>query len=160
MTKLLFAIYLLMLTWVILFKLEIDPQELMETNWRSINLIPFAQPLWKNGRFDAAEIIENIVAFVPFGIYLSMLRGVRLKNIVPIFLTSLCFEVLQYVLAIGSTDVTDVIANTLGGMTGIVIFAALKRLLGRRTNDVLNTAAAVCTALTALTLGAIVVYNM
>ncbi len=54
--------------------MEFDISLLMNMNFRSINLIPFAGSLVVNGKTDISEIILNIVAFVPFGVYLSMLK--------------------------------------------------------------------------------------
>ena len=37
-------------------------------------------------------------------------------------LISLCVEIVQYILAIGTADVDDIILNTIGGLLGILIF--------------------------------------
>lgn len=52
-----------------------------------------------------------------------------IKKIIPIFLTSLIVEILQYIFAVGATDITDLIGNTLGGVIGIGIFYLLIKLL-------------------------------
>ena len=44
------------------------------------------------------------------------------------------FEIVQYTLAIGSSNTTDVILNTLGGAVGIFGLFLLKKLFGRHTN--------------------------
>lgn len=56
------------------------------TDFRGINLIPFAGSVIKNDQIDIGEIIYNMFAFIPFGIYISMLRPSWsfLKKIVPI----------------------------------------------------------------------------
>ena len=42
---------------------------------------------------------------------------------------------MQYVLAIGGSDITDLIGNTLGGVAGIGVFAVLHRLFGRKDHQ-------------------------
>ncbi|HBY3589063.1 TPA: glycopeptide resistance protein VanZ1, partial [Clostridioides difficile] len=41
-TKGLFIVYIIILTWIILFKLQFDISSLETMNLRSINLVPFA----------------------------------------------------------------------------------------------------------------------
>ena len=59
--------------------------------------------------------------------------------------TSLAVEVAQYVLAVGATDVSDLILNTAGGVVGIAIAARLRRRFGSRTSKVVTDAAAIAT---------------
>jgi glycopeptide antibiotics resistance protein len=78
-------------------------------------------------------MIANLVAFIPFGVML----GVNFKQIAwryklgVIFAFSVAVEIIQYCLAIGATDITDVIMNTLGGSLGLAFYAAISR----QTND-------------------------
>ena len=44
------------------------------------------------------------------------------------FILSLCFEVLQWVFAIGSSDITDLITNTAGGVLGTGVYFVLRKL--------------------------------
>jgi MYXO-CTERM domain-containing protein len=46
---------------------------------------------------------------------------------------SLALEVAQYVTAVGSSDVTDVIVNTAGGLLGFAALGALRRRLRSKT---------------------------
>ncbi|HEX9025071.1 MAG TPA: VanZ family protein, partial [Clostridium sp.] len=45
------------------------------------------------------------------------------------FLISLICEVLQYILNIGASDITDIINNTLGGLIGLMIFNRIEKAL-------------------------------
>ncbi len=129
----LFLFYLVVLAWIILLKLAFSIQSL--DRFRGINLVPFAGSALANGKLDWTEIVNNILIFIPFGIYLSMLKGswpVLLK-LVPIFCASLAFEGLQYVLAVGASDITDLIGNTLGGGIGIGLYRFLLLLLRDRS---------------------------
>lgn len=141
----LLVIYLLVLTWIILFKMSFSFQEL--PNFRNINLIPFAGSVIVNNQIDFSEIIDNVLIFIPFGIYISMLKPdwSFLKRVLPIAGVSLLYEVLQFIFAIGGTDITDFIGNTLGGMIGIGIYLVLCRLLKTKTDKVLNVLASIGT---------------
>ena len=122
LVPLLFAVYLALLIWIILFKLEFSIS-VLKTN-RSINLIPFYYENEIGMRFHLKEVLENAVIFIPLGIYLCMLKhdfSVKVKFIF-ILMTSLILEISQYILAVGRTDVTDLITNTCGGMAGVGLY--------------------------------------
>lgn len=89
---------------------------------------------------EIREIIYNVIVFVPFGIFLNMVRknNIIWKNIFIIFCTSLTFEVLQYVLAIGASDVTDVIGNTTGGIIGIGAYTFFAKFGKANIDKVIN----------------------
>ena len=79
-------------------------------------------------------MLENLLIFVPMGIYLQMLLPKRRLHIKLIIIagTSLLLEALQYVLAIGRSDITDLLTNTAGGLLGLVLYCIVARLLGNR----------------------------
>ena len=158
LTKVLLMVYLLALTWIILFKLQMDFSNLRDMNYRSVNLIPFAG----SGIVDVSEILLNVAAFVPFGIYVSMLKpdGGFWKKVLPIFCVSLFYEVMQYVLAIGGSDITDLIGNTLGGVAGIGVFAGLYRLFGKKIIKILNILALIGTVAAVAFLVLLVIANL
>lgn len=142
LTIILFAAYLALLVGLVLFKFPFSYQT--GDTGRHLNLIPFAGSRSSGGAIVWSEVIENVIAFVPYGLYLAMLRPAWSfgRKLLPIVITTVVFETIQYVFAIGRSDITDVLSNTLGGILGIGIFAALARLLGAtRTNRVLNIVA-------------------
>ena len=128
MTQILLLCYLILLTWIILFKLQLPTDGWIE--YRSVNLIPFGASVVIDGAIDFREIFNNVWIFLPFGLYLGV-----------------TYEVLQYVLAIGASDITDVITNTLGGAAGLLLFMGLFRLGKDKTHVVLNRVALVGTIL-------------
>jgi glycopeptide antibiotics resistance protein len=69
-------------------------------------------------------MISNLVVFIPFGLLLSLnFKQSSFKSkLALIFAFSLAAETIQYVVAIGRTDITDVIINTLGGIIGLGIY--------------------------------------
>ncbi len=127
LTNVLFIIYLIALFWIIIFKFNVRLPPLR--NMRSINLIPYSQPLILNGKIAFGEIIMNIVIFVPLGMYAGILfkRWSTLNKLFLFFLISLICEVLQYILNIGASDITDIINNTLGGLIGLIIYKGIEK---------------------------------
>ena len=68
------------------------------------------------------------------GIYLQMLL-VKSKSYLKLLIIagiSLLLEITQYILAIGSSDITDLITNTAGGLLGIALYSIVARLLKSR----------------------------
>lgn len=132
LTLLLFIVYMLLLTWIILFKLHFSFEGM--DRLRMINLIPL------QGSGIGSNEIYNILFFVPFGIYICMLKSKWsfIIKMAAILCLSLAFEILQYIFAIGITDVTDLLCNTLGGITGIGIYALTLKILKTRTNPLIN----------------------
>lgn len=144
----LLVLYLFALTWIILFKMQFSFQDLRYfTDFRGINLIPFAGSVIKNNQIDIGEIIYNVLAFIPFGIYISMLKPnwSFLKKIVPIAGVSLLFEVLQFIFAIGGSDITDLMGNTLGGIIGVGVYIVFRKLFNTKANKILNVLASIGT---------------
>lgn len=157
----LLVVYLAVLTWVILFKMELDLELLRAMNLRSINLIPFAGSVIVNGKADVSEILLNIAVFIPFGVYFSMLdeKISFLMKVLPIFAVSLMYEVVQYCFAIGASDITDLLGNTLGGIAGIGLFAVCSKILGKKTVRILNILASAGTAVVAAFLALLIIAN-
>ncbi|MEA4970095.1 MAG: VanZ family protein [Candidatus Pelethousia sp.] len=127
LTKILFAVYLAALTWIIVCKMSFS---LYQDYARSINLIPFGASAVVNQGLDVSEILLNVLAFLPFGIYAGLLFpdwsfG---KRILLFAGTSAAYEAMQYALAIGRSDITDLISNCLGGALGLLLFAWIAKL--------------------------------
>ncbi len=161
LTLILFFIYITALSWIILFKMSTDFAMLFGMKLRNINLIPFAGSAIVNGKADISEIVLNILAFVPFGLYMSMLykKAGFLQKVLPIAGVSLLYETMQFVFAIGASDITDLIGNTLGGVLGIGFFAVLSAIFGKKTIKILNILASIATAAAILFLGLLIAAN-
>ncbi len=136
----LFIVYMVLLVWIILFKLQFSVSEIDKI--RSINLIPFHYENEIGMNFHLKEVLENAAIFIPFGIYLCMFKfewSVKAKFII-ILVISLLFEITQYILAVGRTDVTDLITNTCGGMAGVALYwLAIKVFRNRKQVDLIIT---------------------
>jgi len=150
LTRVLFVIYLLALTWMILFKLQFSIPQM--NDGRIINLIPFAGSFDSNGVIRFSEIRVNVLAFIPLGIYIGVLQTQWsfVKKLLAIVGLALAFEITQFIFAIGRADITDVLSNTIGGMVGIGIYTALSKILEGRTNKVISLLAAASTILALL----------
>lgn len=137
-TTCLLIVYLLALAWIILFKMEFSFENLPHI--RNINLIPFGDSAITNGTIDLDEIIWNLLAFIPFGIFTGMLSDGKslVMAVVPVFLTSLAFEVIQFIFSIGASDITDILMNTAGGVAGTGCFVLLSKVLKSRANKIVN----------------------
>ncbi len=157
----LFGIYLIILIWIILFKMQTDLEFLPYI--RSVNLVPFGQSVIINGKIDLDEIINNCLIFIPVGIYVEMLARNRkfYQKIIPIFLITLFLEISQFILHIGATDITDIIMNTLGGMIGILSISILYKFFKNRekVNQILSVLALICTVMVVAFLGVLIIVN-
>lgn len=144
-TILLFCIYLLALTWIILLKMALPGDSL--PHFRSVNLIPFGDSMIVNHHIAYDEIIQNILAFVPLGIYISMLfpKFSLFQKLLPASALSLGYEILQFIFSIGASDIMDWIGNTFGALIGIGVYVVFQKLFHTRTNLIFNVLAAIAT---------------
>lgn len=136
---LLFALYMAVLLKILLIR---SPAMLMRSGAHAVNLIPFHTIVYYTGialhggaigaRQAFANIAGNVILFLPFGYFLPIFirplhRGVRIALVTAGFSTLI--EVSQYLLHVGSSDVDDVILNTLGGIAG---FSLLQLISNRK----------------------------
>jgi glycopeptide antibiotics resistance protein len=134
--------YLMFLIWAILWKCGTPFTS--DGTQRTINLLPLSgNTSW--------ELQFNIAVFIPFGFFLSACSSKPkfLRLIVTTLLLSFAFEGIQFALAIGRSDITDLLMNTLGGLIGIAAFYVLSKLFERNGQRVIFI---VCILLTLLML--------
>ncbi|MEL4105787.1 VanZ family protein [Oscillospiraceae bacterium WX1] len=146
LTIILFIVYILLLTGVILFKLPFYSERFSD-GIRVINLIPLQGSFDENGAILLREIIINILIFIPMGIYISMLKPKWpfFKKVLPVIALTFTFELIQFIFAMGRTDVTDILGNTLGGIIGIAMSAFFFKIFKNRTVKVVNILALIIT---------------
>ena len=146
----LFGIYCLLLVWIILFKLSFSLEDLQAlAGQRSVNLIPFHyEDDMRFARFHWTEVLENILVFIPFGVYLRLLNVSGKQAVLAGFLTSLALETGQYVTALGAFDITDLMTNTLGTALGVLVYFLSMKLFRSqdRANKILGILALTGTA--------------
>ncbi len=141
--RVIFVLYLLFLTKIILFKYRGFAATLHGilagglSGFRSYNIVPFRSilefaKLMLDGYFSRSfdNLVGNILVFAPLGYFLPLLHKKcrdwkRVASLA--FLVSVSFEVLQYVLYLGSADVDDVLLNLSGALAGFLFFRGIER---------------------------------
>ncbi|HEU6133828.1 TPA: VanZ family protein [Streptococcus pneumoniae] len=133
-TRYVFYVYLMLLTWGILFKFETNPEFI------AFFLAPISEPLIVDGKIVFAEMLFNLISFIPLGVCFPLIKTnlSSLRIVGTGFLISLLFECLQYILAIGITDITDLTLNTLGVCVGLLIYQIFIRVFKSQTRKWIN----------------------
>ena len=153
------GVYFLFLVWLILFKLADSIERI--PSMRGINLIPFHYDEFSGTLFHWREVADNILVFIPAGFYLTAFyKGKFLSGLAASAVLSLSFEALQYVFALGASDITDLITNTIGGCIGAGLFFLTGRLFKGRQVTVVSIIGAVLEALFVLLLIILIIGNM
>lgn len=135
----LFGVYLLLLCYFLFFSEQLG-RTFTERSYH-YNLVPFKEIMrFINYRERLGtkavvyNLLGNIVAFIPFGLFLPLLQH-RQRHIWRIVLLSFDFsllvELLQLVSKRGSFDVDDLILNTIGGAVGYGCFVLADRIRHR-----------------------------
>ncbi len=150
-------VYGLLLVWIIIFKLSFSISELDEI--RKINVIPFYYD--QEASFHLSEVIKNLLVFIPIGVYFKMMKFDGKRAIILGFVFSLTLEVMQFVLKVGASDITDLITNTVGVAIGVLIYNILLKIFvkAKKVDKVLNILATIGTMLICLFLLALIVSN-
>ncbi len=118
------VILCLLIGWIILFKMSISPSDLARI--RGINLIPFYYD--EETSFHLREVIMNVLAFIPLGLFLKLLKFDFKTSVLLGFGYSLLLEIMQLILMVGITDITDLITNTSGAAIGAAIYVVLSKI--------------------------------
>ncbi|UZW12732.1 VanZ family protein [Clostridium pasteurianum] len=141
-SKILLLLYGLLLIWILLFKFSVSPSAVISravdgASFRHINLIPLLE---SGGR---KEVLLNFIVFIPLGVFAQIVgkKNPVVKNAIYILLFSLVIEMSQYILAVGATDITDLLTNTLGGVVGILIYLGLSKSVNEKMLDKILTVA-------------------
>ena len=114
----LFLIYLALLVWIILFKLQFSISDLDKV--RSINFIPFHYDKEIGAAFHLTEVLENFLIFVPMGTdVLTNATGGLLGLIVYLMVVRL----------IGNRIKANRLFSILAGIVSVVVIGLLGFLL-------------------------------
>ena len=103
---------------------------------REYSIIPFRATYGMIRGLSPLRLIENlagnIILFVPFGILLPLAFETKRKTLLFGCMTSCLIEILQFVFAMGTADIDDIILNTLGTVFGYVIYIIAKHIFRER----------------------------
>ena len=132
----LFIMYLVAMVYFLFFSEQLGRTP---SDTYHYNLKPFAEInryltyYRKIGSFNVIlNLLGNVICFMPFGFVIPIL-SCRQRSIVRItalsFLCSVTIELTQLVTKLGSCDVDDVILNTLGGISGYIIFSICFKIM-------------------------------
>jgi len=135
-----FLLYISILVYFLFFA-DMFGRTSSATNYR-YNLTPFKEIqrfIVYSGHLGVASVftnlIGNVVAFIPFGIFLPILTNNRLKICqvtISTFALTLSIELIQLMSRVGIFDVDDIILNTLGGIIGYLMFFVWKSVKERK----------------------------
>lgn len=146
MIPVLFVTYSVLLVWIILFKLSFSAAEWKAmTGVRSINFIPF---YYKDAvGFHFAEVMKNVIIFIPFGLYLKMMDVENKNAVLYVLVFSFALELCQFVFKMGASDITDILTNTAGTAAGVLFYLLLIKVFKKpdKINKVLGTLAFIAT---------------
>ncbi|WP_390846910.1 VanZ family protein [Bacillus litorisediminis] len=133
-----FYIYVLSVFYLTLFPLSLE-SFLTNTLW-SINLEPFN--IFRDYHFFDSQIVGNFIMLFPLGVYLHFLYRkftTIVSSLVFIFFVSFLIEVFQLVFSAGSTDIDDIILNTVGGYLGYWCFKVSSTIYYKKSDKTFNT---------------------
>ena len=154
MVVVLFVVYLVLLVWAVVWKLDVPHVGEAALLPRPIKLIPFV-PSAEAGGSAPLEIVANFVLFVPFGIYLGLFAPTwpLWKWSGAFVVASFVLETTQHLLSTGSFDTTDIIVNAAGGLAGVGLLALARRRLQVRTAVVMTRVCLIGTVVSLLAIG-------
>ena len=111
-------------------------------HFETINIIPFSTIIGYiygllfedvSTSIVIVNLVTNLLLFAPMGFFIPLLFKNRITNIkqfiILIIILSLFVEILQFITYSGSTDIDDIILNTIGA---IIIYALMKTKLVKK----------------------------
>ena len=132
LSRVLFAAYTITLAWLILFKFSVHISSVLHYDKRSLNFVPFS-----TSSGSSSQALDNVLVFIPFGVLMSVnFKHLNFwSKLLVVFGASMAAETIQYIFAIGATDITDVMTNTLGGLIGLIGYDVSSRRVGQESLD-------------------------
>ncbi|MBS4900389.1 MAG: VanZ family protein [Clostridiales bacterium] len=111
------------------------------SNYRDYNLKPFrliriyieyADTL--GFKYIFLNLYGNVLCFMPFGFLIAFILNGKHKFINTIFIAAIVstiIELLQYIFAVGTGDIDDVILNTCGAVLGYAVYVIINKIFRR-----------------------------
>lgn len=156
----LLVFYLIALLWILIFKFSFSIADV--PHLRNINLIPFGDSVIVNGTVDYSEMIQNLLAFIPYGLFVHILWEHKplWQQFIPMVCTSLLVETVQFIFAVGASDITDVITNSLGGIIGVLTAIGFSKVCKKNWVSIINILALIAAVLLTLLIAVLLLANM
>lgn len=138
--------YLVMLIRIVLFK-QVALYNLFAaigSMERTINIIPFKSLFdMINNNISVTRILENVLGniaiFIPFGLLVPIIQKDKSPKIMLYgLITSAIIEIIQYVFALGSSDIDDLVFNTLGTIIGYVLYKIIRQKSRTDTSSIIS----------------------
>lgn len=131
----LFIIYILFLFRITFFKQAAlnNLFSAIGASERTISIIPFKSiysMVVSNTSIEriAENILGNIILFIPFGILFPIIFDKKQKGVLcAAIVFSFLIEIIQFILALGSSDIDDLIFNVLGAYIGYFVSGKIRR---------------------------------
>lgn len=102
-----------------------------------MQLTPFSDVIARRGDF-IRQVVLNVVMMVPFGFLFPLIRNRKnafFKTVLAAFCFSLCIELLQPLINdLRSSDITDLITNTTGGVIGYLLYVLFRPITSMVTS--------------------------
>lgn len=111
---------------------------------RTISIIPFKSLFdMINNNISVTRILENVVGniaiFIPFGLLFPIIQKDKSPKIMLYgLITSAIIEITQYVFALGSSDIDDLVFNTLGTIIGYVLYKIIRQKSRTDTSSIIS----------------------
>lgn len=133
LVKTLMYIYLSFVLYFTLMPIISELPFIFNHPYRPMHLIPFDDIINRYGD-SVRQVVLNVVMTVPFGILFPLTRRERkcgfFRTVGATYLLSLSIELLQPLISgFHTSDITDLITNTCGGIIGYIIYILLKPLI-------------------------------
>ena len=153
------SIFIGFISWLILSKLEKKNEVIRERKWAAVGLITYFMILIQMGLLSrpfgsTREIkwipfntpggdylivlysLANLVYFIPLGLLLASVFKKTINNVfkagLAALIVSLFIEIMQFLLACGTSEVEDLIMNVAGGIVGYLIYKGTIKIINKR----------------------------
>lgn len=142
----LFMAYLVMLIRIVLFKQAAlyNLFAAIGSMDRTISIIPFKSLFdMINNNISATRILENVLGniaiFIPFGLLFPIIQKDKSPKIMLYgLITSAGIEIIQYVFALGSSDIDDLVFNTSGAIIGYALYKIIRQKSHTDTSSMIS----------------------
>ncbi|HBR02810.1 MAG TPA: VanZ family protein [Ruminiclostridium sp.] len=128
-------VYIALVLYVTLMPVIVSLPAIFNHPYVPMHMLPFDD--YFSGRGDAErQILLNVIMMIPFGFLMPVVkRQSMFACALRTFLFSLCIELLQPLIdGFRSSDITDLITNTVGGVIGYLLYLLFKPLINTLLN--------------------------